>query len=310
MKGYEKIPINGLTNEEWLKLRKSGIGGSDIATVCGANPFSSILKLFYTKTTDTVTQKDSESIRIGHDLEEYVAQRFTEATGLKVRKSNFMYRSNEHPFMIADVDRLIVGEDAGLECKTTNAFNKDAWENGNAPLHYILQCYWYMAVTGKKTWFLACVILGVGFKYIKLDWNQEIIDELIARGTEFWNKYVLTNTLPMPDGSANCDEIINELFSTSNHTEINLIGFDDKLERRQDILKSIEELEKEQKQIEQELKMFLQDNEYASNDKFKVAWTNVDTTRLDSKRIKEEMPEVYNAYSKTSTSRRLQIKVA
>ncbi len=44
-----------------------------------------------------------------------MAQRFMEATGLKARKSNFMYRSRRHPFMIADVDRLIVGEDAGLE---------------------------------------------------------------------------------------------------------------------------------------------------------------------------------------------------
>ena len=60
-----------------------------------------------------------------------------------------MYRSKEHPFMIADVDRLVVGEDAGLECKTASAYNADKWADGNIPLHYVMQCYHYMAVTGK-----------------------------------------------------------------------------------------------------------------------------------------------------------------
>ena len=51
--------------------------------------------------------------------------------------------------MIADVDRLVAGEDAGLECKTASAYNTDKWKDGNIPLHYIMQCYHYMAVTGK-----------------------------------------------------------------------------------------------------------------------------------------------------------------
>ena len=62
-----------------------------------------------------------------------------EATGLKVRRSNFMYRSVENPFMIADVDRLVAGEDAGLECKTASAYNADkkcaarCWKNISIP---------------------------------------------------------------------------------------------------------------------------------------------------------------------------------
>lgn len=49
---YEKIPIAGLDNHEWLALRKTGIGGSDAGAVCGLNPFSSPMKLFYDKTSD------------------------------------------------------------------------------------------------------------------------------------------------------------------------------------------------------------------------------------------------------------------
>ena len=87
---YEKIPLAGVDTEGWLRLRKSGIGGSDAGAVCGVNPYSSAMKVFQDKTSESVEEQDNEAIRIGHDLEDYVAQRFTEATGLKVRKSNFI----------------------------------------------------------------------------------------------------------------------------------------------------------------------------------------------------------------------------
>ena len=57
--------------------------------------------------------------------------------------------------MIADVDRLIVGENAGLECKTASAYNADKWKDNVIPEHYLIQCYHYMAVTGKKEWYIA-----------------------------------------------------------------------------------------------------------------------------------------------------------
>ena len=121
---YEKTATAGMGNAEWLALRKTGIGGSDAGTVCGLNPYSSPMKLFCDKTSEDIQELDNEAVRQGHDLEEYVARRFMEATGLKVRRSNYMYRSVEYPFMIADVDRLVIGEDAGLECKTASAYNE------------------------------------------------------------------------------------------------------------------------------------------------------------------------------------------
>ena len=87
---FDKISLTGVSNTEWLRLRKSGIGGSDAGAICGVNPYSSAMKVFRDKTREEVEEQDSEAVRIGHDLEDYVAQRFTEATGLKVRKSNFM----------------------------------------------------------------------------------------------------------------------------------------------------------------------------------------------------------------------------
>ncbi len=308
---FSKIPLVGVSNTEWLRLRKSGIGGSDAGAICGVNPYSSAMKVFRNKTNEEVEEQDSEAIRIGHDLEEYVAQRFTEATGLRVRRSNYMYQSVENPFMIADVDRLVVGEDAGLECKTASAYNADKWADGNIPLHYVVQCYHYMAVTGKKVWYIAAVILGREFTYRRLEWDDDLIERLISIEADFWNNHVVKGIMPPPDGSRACDEVLEQYFHTAKKASaIALVGFDEKLRRREEILGFISELQAEQKQIEQEVKLFMQDNELASSDSFRVSWKNIDSTKLDTKRIKAERPELYADYGKVSHSRRFEVKAA
>lgn len=308
---YEKIPTANMDRQEWLKLRKEGIGGSDAGAVCGLNPYSSPMKVYHDKTCQETEEIDNESVRQGKDLEEYVAQRFMEATGLKVRRSNYMYRSVEHPFMLADVDRLVVGEDAGLECKTASAYSADKWKNGAIPVHYIMQCYHYMAVTGRRVWYIAAIILGKEFLFRKLVWDGELIKQLVEAEEHFWVNHVMKRAMPEVDGSDACNEVLAKYFGGAKKgSNIELVGFDTKLARREEILAQIAGLQIEQGQIEQEVKLFMQDNETASSGKYRVTWGNVDSERLDVKRIRQERPEIYQEYAKTSTSRRFQVRAA
>lgn len=308
---YTTISTAGLSREEWLRLRKTGIGGSDAGAICGLNPYSSPMDVYQDKTSDEVDDADNEAMRQGRDLEEYVARRFMGETGFKVRRSNKMYRSTEHPFMLADVDRLVVGEDAGLECKTASAYNADKWEDGQVPPHHLIQCLHYMAVTGRRTWYIAVVILGVGFRYQRIDWDDRSIGTLTAIEEAFWEQHVLPRVMPAPDGSKACDGALARYFRTAEKkSAIPLVGFDEKLERRGELLQAIGQLEREQRQIEQEIKCAMGENELAFNDRYRVSWSNVDTTKLDTKRMKEEEPDLYRRFAKTTTSRRFTIKVA
>ena len=305
------ISTAGMSREDWLQLRKSGIGGSDAGAICGLNPYSSPMSVYRDKTCVGVTDVDNEAMRQGRDLEDYVAKRFTEATGLKVRRSNMLYRSEEHPFMIADIDRLSVGEDAGLECKTASAYNDDKWKDGAVPMHYILQAAHYMAVTGRKAWYIAVVILGQEFKFARIERDDAMISNLTAIEEVFWKSYVVPQIIPPPDGSKVCDEVLELYFHKARKAStVPLIGFDEKLNRRMELLGQIAALEKEQKQIEQEVKLFMQDNEIAASENYRVTWSNVETARLDTKRIKAEKPEVYQDFVKVTSSRRLTIKAA
>ena len=308
---YTKIPISGLSRQEWLQLRKTGIGGSDAAAVCGLNPYSSPMKIFIDKTSDEINDQDNESMRQGRDLEDYVACRFCEETGFKVRRSNYMYRNIEYPFMLADVDRLLVGCDAGLECKTANTYQADEWEGEKIPIHYFLQCQHYLAVTGKKAWYIAVLIMGKEFKYRKIERDEELIKGLIQLEERFWTRSVLNRELPDPDGSENCDKMLAEYYKYSEkNSTILLVGFDEKLKRRKQLDELIERMQTERTEIDQSLKMYLGTNEVAKNDSYKVSWKTIESERLDTKLLKEEHPEIYKAYLKESTYRKFTVRAA
>ncbi len=299
-----------LEKSEWLAYRKRGIGGSDAGAVCGLNPYRTAIQVYYDKTTTEIQQTDNEAMRQGRDLEDYVARRFMEATGKKVRRANAMYYHEDHPFMLADVDRMIVGESAGLECKTASPYMEDKWKDGNVPVHYLIQCHHYMAVCGADAWYIAALILGRGFVYYRIDRDEELISSLIQIETDFWKEHVLKKVLPAPDGSETADKAIAEYFRQSSAVSIPLNGFDKKLERRQELLEVMKRMETEKRRIDQELKLYLGEAEMAENEHFRVSWKSVESSRLDEKRLKEEEPEVYEKYKKAVTSRRFTVKAA
>lgn len=305
------ISTKDLSHEEWLRYRKKGIGGSDAGAICGLNPYVSPMSVFYEKTNLETEDYDNESMRQGRDLEEYVARRFMEETGLKVRRSNAMYQSEEYPFMLANVDRLISRENMGLECKTASAYSADKWTGDSVPAHYELQCHHYMMVTGAKAWYLAVVILGKEFKYKKIERDEELIQNLITIEKEFWENHVLTNTMPDPDGSAISDDVISRYFPSALKKTIPLPSdLNEQLKRREEIVLLTKKLTQEQNQIEQQIKLYMGEYEMAFNEHYRVSWSNVDTVRIDSKRLKEERPDLYQNFAKSSQSRRFTVKAA
>ena len=106
------ISTLGLSHEEWLRYRKQEIGGSDAGAVCGLNPYISLIQVFLDKTSKELSQEaqqdNQEAMPVGRDLEEYVARRFTEASGRRVRRKNAILFHEDYPFMLANVDRRIV----------------------------------------------------------------------------------------------------------------------------------------------------------------------------------------------------------
>lgn len=299
-----------LPKEEWLKYRKQGIGGSDAGAICGLNPYCSALQVYYDKTTEDIEDIDNEAMRQGREMEDYVAKRFTEETGKKVRRANAMFYNEENKFMLADVERMVVGENAGLECKTASPFMAEYWSGDKIPLSYQMQCYHYMSVCNADAWYVAVLIYGKEFKVYKLERDEEIIANMIKLEKNFWENNVLKRILPEPDGSKLADSVIAEYYKESTGAVIPLQGFDDKLKRREELVELINKIETEKRLIEQELKMYLGDAEKAENQLFRVSWKEVVSSRFDTKALQEQEPDVYKKYLKQTSSRRFMVKTA
>lgn len=299
-----------IDKESWLQYRKQGIGGSDAGAVCGLNPYRTAIQVYYDKTSDSTEDIDNEAMRQGRELEEYVAKRFCEASGKRVRRANAMFYDEKNPFMLADVDRMIVGENAGLECKTASPYSEEKWREDKIPLSYQLQCYHYMSVCNADAWYIAVLIYGRDFKYYRIERDNEVIENLIRIEKEFWNEYVLKQVLPDPDGSRTADAAIAERFKESKSITLPLTGFEERLERRQEILSLLEKIETEKRQIDQELKLYLGDAEIAENEHYRVSWKNFIRSSIDEKRLKAEQPEIYEKYRRETTSRRFTVKAA
>lgn len=304
------ISTVGLEHEEWLLYRKQGIGGSDAGAVCGLNPYRTAIQVYYDKTSDALEVVDNEAMRQGRELEEYVARRFCEASGKKVRKANAMFYDENYPFMLADVDRMVVGENAGLECKTASPYTEGNWQEDKIPLSYQLQCHHYMRVCNADAWYLAVLIYGRDFKYYRIERDEEIIRDLIRMEKDFWNEHVLKRVIPDPDGSKVADAALAERFKKTESVSIPLTGFDEKLKRRQELLSLLDKMETEKRQIDQELKIYLGEAEVAENTSYRVSWKPVTRSSLDEKRLKEEEPEIYDKYLRVTSSRRFTVRAA
>lgn len=218
-----------LDKKEWLKYRKKGIGGSDAGAVCGLNPYRTAMQVYNDKISDAIEEIDNEAMRQGREFEDYVARRFMEAAGKKVRRANSMYYSEAHPFMLADVDRMVVGENAGLECKTASPFMAEHWKDGKIPLSYQIQCYHYMSVCDADAWYIAVLIYGREFKYYRLERDEEMLADLIRIEQDFWENHVQKRILPEPDGSKLADSVIADYFKQSMAGSIPLKGFDEEI---------------------------------------------------------------------------------
>lgn len=294
-----------LPKEEWLRYRKHGITGTDAGAIVGMNPFKSAFEVYQDKLSDEIEDFDNEAMRTGRDLEAYVASRFEEATGKKIRRANAIFYNEEHPIMLADFDRLIVGEQAGLECKTVSPYAAYKWGEGKIPLHYLMQVQHYLAVSGYESWYICALIMGKELVIRRIDRDEELINNLITIEERFWNENVLKHVMPDPDGSSSCSEEISKLYATSDSDKtLKLFGYEESLKRREEIDELLKKLETEKNTIDQKIKLELGDAAYGITDNFRISWTSYETGRLDTKKLKSEQPDVYDKYCNKSIGRR------
>ncbi|KAE8760834.1 endonuclease [Paraburkholderia madseniana] len=218
------VETKDLPREEWLEVRKKGIGGSDAAAAVGLNPYMSSLELWLIKTgrDANLARPDpddtTEPVYWGTLLEPIVAASYTKQTGNKVRRINAVLQHPTVPFMLANVDREVVGnrDMQLLECKTAGEFGARLWRDG-VPEYVQLQVQHQLAVTGKQAADVAVLICGQKLEVHRIVRDDGLIARLIELEVAFW-QYVETDTPPPADGSESADRALRCLYPGAGGT--------------------------------------------------------------------------------------------
>ncbi len=305
--GRRLVSTKDMSREDWLELRKHSIGGSDAGAIMGMNDWRSPLEVYADKLGLIPEKETNESMRLGNDLEEYVAQRFMEATGKKVRRANFMYMHDKYDFITTNVDREVVGENAGLECKTMSPFSKYDVENGEIPAQYYCQCQHYMEVMGYDHMYIAFLVYGKGFYWHKVDRNQDFIDQMIALELEFWHEFVEKQVPPDPDGSESSMDTLMAMYPKDNGTEVWLDN-DHEVMRYQELTRTIKRLKNQKDEMKAAICSELGNSSTGSSDRFIVTWKTQCKTGVDNKLLQAKYPDIYDECKTVTESRVMRVK--
>lgn len=304
------VSTKGMDRTEWLKWRATGIGGSDVSVLFGVNKFRSIFSLWLEKSGQIeLEESGSEAAHFGSILEETVKREFTARTGLKVRAKNVLLQSIKYPFMQANLDGIINedGEKVIFEAKTATEYKASEWEEG-IPWEYQLQVQHYFAVTGYSKAYVAALVGGNKFYIHTLYRDEELIEKIIEVEARFWSVNVLSRISPIADGSSATTEYLNVKYSNCNGNVIELPSSTLPIfAKREQVVKQLEDLKTVKDSLDNQLKQYLGENESGYIDDHRVSWKAVSRMGIDAKRLKAEKPEIYSAYVKDSSYRKLQV---
>ena len=210
--------------DEWHAARRTGIGGSDIAAICGLNPYTSPLEIWLKKTGQTVPPREdsvlSEAALMGHELEPVIASRFAAITGLDVRKNPGTLRMPDIPWALVNLDRTT--EQGGLpgvvELKSRSSYALNEWLE-ETPVDVQIQVQWQLMVTGWSFGYTAALIGGQRTIIHRIERDEKLIDDLLAIGAEFWG-WVETGTQPPLDSSAATGQLLDRLHANPTHKDV------------------------------------------------------------------------------------------
>ena len=305
------VETEGLSREEWLRYRKCGIGGSDVAAILGISKWNSAISLWLDKTNQTNEPiEENEAMQWGTIMEPIIRNHFAEVTGKTVVEVKAMLQHPEHPFMLADIDGLTEddeGNPAILEIKTASEYKRSEWEN-DIPSYYQTQVQHYLCVTGVQKAYVAVLIGGNSFKVYEVDADAEIQSMLIAVEKDFWNK-VQNMIRPEMDGSDAAKNLLDSLYHGGISEEI--VMPDEAIEYVDAYIEACAEEDNakaKKQEASNHIKEIMGDYDKATCLGYSISWKPVSSERLDSKALKEAEPEIYEKYVKKSISRRFTIK--
>lgn len=292
------------TREQWLQARAKGIGGSEITAVMGLDPYATPYALWERKTGRVADFGDNKFTRAGNYLEDAVGKMFSDSTGLEIYQNPDMHFAHpDFPHLLGTPDRFVSMKhgDAVLEIKTTQKrITREDVTEGHM-LRWYFQVLWYMGITGKKKGFIAWLCSGVDFDYIEVGFQPDIFADMVEAGNAFWANNVLADTPPPPLTKEDILKSIGKVLPDAIEGPEEVLAYHAQIKAN---TAKIKELEDANAELKTAVQLMMSDKSIMTYQGAALfTWKEAETVRLDTKKLKEEAPEVWQRFAKTSVVR-------
>jgi predicted phage-related endonuclease len=233
-------------------------------------------------------------------LEVFVAAHYTKKTGNRIRKVNAILQHPEHSFMLANLDREVIGapDVQVLECKTTGINGQRLWKDG-VPEYIQLQVMHQLSVTGKQAADVAVLVCGNDFRVYRIKRDEKMIARLIELEKQFW-QYVITDTPPPADGSESSATALQALYPNDTGTTLDLSDDTEMSATFNDLLAvraSLAEQVKLESQLKQKIQQRMGDTSKAIFGSSDVTWKkSKDSTVLDVAKLVIDQPDLMQRF--------------
>lgn len=300
------VPVNNTAPD--VIDRKTYLGSADIASLYGVEgAFGSPYEVWARKRGIAPPLEMTEAMEVGVILEDYVLSRYEREEGEKVGAKQVFFRHPDHEFCGCTVDGLIFNK-MGLPVRIVEAKTTRDYKWDEVPLRYEAQVQWQMGCSGIGEADLTVLHRpDLQLKTYRLQFNPSIFSALLDRAVDFWFGFIEPGMQPETDGLAATTEALKAIAASPGKVvEI------DQLADRLDALKSAKLMAKEADErveaITNELRAALGDAEAGTiAGQTAITWKSSFTSRLDTKRLKSEMPDVYERFVTKAESRTFRI---
>jgi len=300
--------------------RTKSLGGSDIAPLLNKSPWMSPYQLYLSKTNSIyANQSTNLAMEIGNELESFVLKKYQEKTGNKLitDKEKLFKVHKDYPFLSSNLDAITVDGKTIVEVKTSSSL--DGWGEeytNEIPEAYKLQIAHYANIWDVDKVDIVLLTLGKGkgiyyYTYLRNKLYEASIQKLAVI---WWNKYILGNETPdctaSDISSYEKDKVEKDSVMQMNaHINLEVTTRIGAIKSASATIKHLEEKIADNKKVLANIlksKEVLQD----SNGKVIITYKLINKEGgVDSKKLKEDYPEIYNKYLKENVCyRQLTIK--
>lgn len=318
------IDISEVSKEDWVILRKQGIGGSDVACIVGNSPYAGEYQVWQSKKDPNYVVEENNFMKRGNDLEPLILDKVNESLRnqgimldgeiLQFHKPTVMFQCDKDGFgmLLANPDGIHATKDQKIILEIKTSQNAGNWTDRGVPQHYIDQVQHYMFITGATKTYVARLSLD--------EWTYEIFvvnyDPVYAtknaeKCRDWWNTHIVQG---VQIDKAYEPQTTYDAMQTGEklNIEIESADIEAKLKRMHQIKGEIYALEKEDEILKNDLRNFSMNNGHPKKLKagnYIVNYVSMPPREtLDSKALKAYDPELFARFAKKSAPS-LQVRV-